>query len=162
MESTFTDPRDGKTYKLVKIGKQVWMAENLAYSNYADFVKNVNSAGCMYNWEDAMLVCPEGWHLPTNEEWQELVDFCGGFFHAGKVLKDNKGFSALLAGYGHTGYGTKATTLTYENVIGQWWTATAANCNCAVARSMSSTVDYVYSANYDRHFANSVRCVKDN
>lgn len=77
----FTDSRDGKTYKLVKIGNQNWMAENL---HFADSL--------IYVFDDAQKVCPENFHLPSMEEFQELVDFVGGAAVAAKVLKSTSGW----------------------------------------------------------------------
>ena len=100
--STFTDSRDGKKYKTVEIGEQKWMAQNLDYHGadgylglcYGDEPKkkirkpeNCKKYGRLYNWSEAMVACPEGWHLPSYEEWQTLVDFAGGNEVAGKKLK---------------------------------------------------------------------------
>jgi len=94
----FTDTRDNRTYKTLKIGDQIWMAENLAHlplvspsSEGSDtdpcyYVYNyqgtsVNEAkaseyyetyGVLYNWQAAKAACPAGWHLPSDEEWKEL------------------------------------------------------------------------------------------
>jgi uncharacterized protein (TIGR02145 family) len=80
-----TDKRDGKTYKTVKIGNQVWMAENLAfkpssgnYWAYDDDNSNVAKYGYLYDWETALDVCPAGWHLPSDKEWPVLTDYLGG------------------------------------------------------------------------------------
>lgn len=78
---SFTDSRDGKTYKLVKIGGQTWMAENL---HFADSL--------IYVFSDAQKVCPENFHLPSMEEFQELIDFVGGFAVAAKALKSTSGW----------------------------------------------------------------------
>lgn len=80
-KDSFTDSRDGKTYKLVKIGGQNWMAENL---HFADSL--------IYAFDDAQKVCPENFHLPSMEEFQELVDFVGGAAVAAKVLKSSSGW----------------------------------------------------------------------
>ncbi len=79
---TLTDVRDGKTYKTVKIGEQTWMAENLNFDNtgsycYANKQENCDKYGRLYTWEAAKNVCPTGWHLPTEEEWQQLEKYLG-------------------------------------------------------------------------------------
>ncbi|MBL7905114.1 MAG: hypothetical protein JNL22_08850 [Bacteroidales bacterium] len=111
----FTDQRDGEMYKTIKIGDQVWMAENL---RYLPFVTEPDSGsptiplyyvlayegndlaearasdyfdtyGALYNWEAAKIACPSGWHLPTEAEWMQLADFVGGAGTAGDKLKES-------------------------------------------------------------------------
>ncbi len=132
-KGTMTDPRDGQKYKTVKIGKQVWMAENLNYettsfpnSCYWNNPANCEKRGRLYSWIAANLVaCPNGWHLPTKEEFQKLIDTVGGKNKAGKMLKsksgwkkgdngaDAFGFSALPAGVGYLGFYDYGGTQTY-------------------------------------------------
>jgi uncharacterized protein (TIGR02145 family) len=108
---TFTDTRDGKIYKWVKIGNQIWMAENLNYKTssgswcYDDNSSNCQAYGRLYDWETAKMVCFKGWHLPSDEEWTELINFIGKNI-AGDILiqsnylgNNDKGFNALLGGY---------------------------------------------------------------
>lgn len=115
---SFTDPRDGRTYRTVRIGGRWLMAENLAYRPesgnfwaYDDNQENVKTYGYLYDWETAKGVAPPGWHLPTYQEWRELRAALGGkrdvFKYLGgtmeKVYKQvvpggGSGFDALLGG----------------------------------------------------------------
>lgn len=101
----FIDTRDGKDYKWVRIGKQVWMAHNLniglqidgikVQSNngntekycYNDLELNCNTYGGLYLWDEMMQysknegtqgICPENWHIPTDSEWMILIEELGG------------------------------------------------------------------------------------
>jgi len=91
---TFIDERDEQTYSWVKIGTQTWMADNLNYVKRKEgWCYNENPSNCavygrLYNWEDAMDVCPEGWHLPTDVEWNKLISYLGGESFAGNKMLD--------------------------------------------------------------------------
>ncbi|MDD2262920.1 MAG: FISUMP domain-containing protein [Clostridia bacterium] len=115
--NTFTDSRDGKVYKTVSIGEQVWMAENLAYlpsvvgpatgsftePHYyvygydgtsvatAKATTNYQTYGVLYNWPAALTACPEGWHLPSDAEWTQLETYLAnnGHNYDGSVGGDN-------------------------------------------------------------------------
>ena len=100
------DSRDGREYKTIRIGNQVWMAENLKYAAagsrcYGDDEKNCEKYGRLYNWDIALDtisegcgvnfdkctlkedfyprqgVCPDGWHLPDAGEWDDLLEYAG-------------------------------------------------------------------------------------
>lgn len=93
---TFTDERDDHVYKWVKIGDQVWMAENLAYKTnnascaYDDNESNVAIYGRFYSkylvFSD-FNICPNGWHVPSENEWKKLLNYLGDPRTQGKKLK---------------------------------------------------------------------------
>ena len=173
----FTDDRDGQTYKWVKIGSQTWMAENLNYDAsgsvcYDNSSSNCRTYGRLYQWATAMGVCPDGWHLPSDAEWDKLVNFAGGQNIAGTKLKaaggwnytgdlifictDEFGFSALPGGYGGSSSGF------YEvGFRGNWWTATQNNAGEVYVRHMYYTGDFVNRRNDGQNLRYSVRCVQD-
>ncbi len=119
---TYTDPRDGNVYKTVKIGTQTWFAENLRYAGnipqvaskeewlkiyynktsqpawvYYNNDPNYNSVyGKLYNWYavNTGSLCPQGWHIPTFEEWKYLRDFLGGYLVGGGKMKSQTGWNA--------------------------------------------------------------------
>ena len=91
------DERDGRKYKTVKIGQQIWMAENLNHSVrgshcYKNNVANCKKYGQLYSWSHAIEVCPDGWHLPSVDEFKELIENVGGK-SAGKSLKSTTGWA---------------------------------------------------------------------
>ena len=150
--SGFIDERDGKFYKTVKIGEQVWMAENLAYransGTYWD-CKELNcdkAPGYLYDWQTANNVCPTGWHLPDEEEWAVLMNNLGD--NVGLKMKsksgwcvnedgidgngtNESGFNALPAGYYLLGnmrilkdYNTpKSGVCIHCNSMAKWWSS---------------------------------------
>jgi len=119
---SFTDKRDSKTYSTVIIGKQTWMAEDLAY--YRSGCKE-DKYGVLYTWERANKAPPKGWRLPSEKDWLELINFAGGKKCAGKKLKarydwskenglNTYGFDALPSGDCGCNFGS----------VGSWWSST--------------------------------------
>ena len=106
------DLRDNKIYKIVEIGTQIWLAENLNYAAegskcYDNLESNCDIHGRLYDWSKVMGflprcnsnycleqiesphqgICPAGWHIPSNSEWVKLATFAGGLSVAGGKLK---------------------------------------------------------------------------
>ena len=77
------DERDGQIYKTVTIGTQTWLAQNLNYETVNSFCYNDTASYCdkygrLYTWDAAMDACPSGWHLPSQTEWNTLLNTVGG------------------------------------------------------------------------------------
>jgi uncharacterized protein (TIGR02145 family) len=173
----FTDPRDGQVYRTVKIGGLIWMAENLNYKTenswcYDNDESNGKEYGRLYTWEAAKAACPDGWHLPTREEWDALVKAVGG--NAGKKLKakggwknnncgksgngtDKFGFSALSGGYRIYSVGSFYGVGKY----GGWWSATEYGSGLAYHQCMYCNYVNVVEHSDFKSYGYSVRCVKD-
>ena len=169
--TTFTDARDGKTYKKVTIATQTWMVENLnimADSSvcYGNNESNCEQYGRLYTWNAAMRACPAGWRLPTDEEWTTLMDYVGGEYIAGEKLKstsgwenngngtDDFGFSALPGGYGNSN-----GSFVSVGGFGYWWSATENDVNHAWERSMNYILEDVGRYDGEKMGLFSVRCV---
>ncbi|WP_290735040.1 MULTISPECIES: fibrobacter succinogenes major paralogous domain-containing protein [unclassified Fibrobacter] len=171
-EGTFTDSRDGQTYKIVKIGTQTWMAENLNFKTDSSFCYSNDEANCvtygrLYTWSVAMSACPNGWHLPSNDEWNTLFTVVGGASTAGPVLRatsgwygngngsDVFGFSALPAGNYDQGY------FNNSGDEASFWMADEFNRESASYARLRYWEAYVYLGDHYKHYGLSVRCLKD-
>ena len=173
-DSVLTDTRDGKTYKIVKLGEKIWMAENLNYE-MDDGVKswcngnkkeNCDKYGRLYTYKSATYACPTGWHLPEVEEWPErgngghpaFLDYAVVGWYGGK---DTYGFSILPAG----NYSAKSQYF-FEPGGGTtyFWTMTidTRNNNCATMIHFGSGSEGMVSVcASDENDGLSVRCLKE-
>nr|AGS53586.1 hypothetical protein [uncultured bacterium contig00070] len=161
---SLTDKRDGKAYKTVNIGEQVWMAENLDYEAegsvcYDNDPANCEKYGRLYNWATAKNACSEGWHLPNEDEWDALIDYASGKEKAGERLKAKNGFSALPSGsfsFGG-GYGSPGGCITGYSGGG------IEGIHYAYSRKMHFLFDNIRTEEYAYKLDGySVRCVRDN
>lgn len=191
---------DGNTYNTVTIGNQVWMKENLkvtkfnddtdiphvtdddtwfqtddpGYSWYGnDEATYAATYGAMYNWYTVNTgkLCPEGWHVPTDDEWTILTDFLGGEVVAGGKLKEagtahwdspntdatnETGFTALPGGYRSNGgqfYSIGSS--------GNWWTSSEDDNIYVWGRRLDHSDAVVDRGHSNKNFGKSVRCIQD-
>ena len=194
---------DGNTYETVTIGNQTWLKQNLRSLHYADGTpidsvwvyddneSNAATWGRLYSWDAAMHgasssngnpsgvqgVCPDGWHMPSKAEFEELVDAVGGSFSGGCALKstnnaywltpndnnNSSGFSARGSGnssrVGSGSYSHLKESATY-------WTATEGENHPNLANHLDLTYQYCtltinYVSGVKDSNGYSVRCVKD-
>jgi uncharacterized protein (TIGR02145 family) len=174
----------GQTYKTVQIGSQTWMAENLNYDAEGSECYKFNPAYCakygrLYDWETALEVCPDGWHLPSGEEWDKLFRFVDGDKGtkspynskiAGKHLKAKSGwkkrFLFIISGNGTNKYGFSALPGGYHStdggsygvgIDGHWWSANEG----AYHRTMGYYDNEAEWSYFGKYNLLSVRCVQD-
>ena len=189
---------DGNVYNTVIIGDQVWMAENLivthyrngdeiptgysnndwttlstgAYAVYSDNSANVVTYGNLYNWyalDDNRKIAPEGWHIPTDDEWQVVVDYLGGN-PGGKLKKtgtthwsspntgatNESGFTALPGGYRVFG-----GSYNYMGTFCYFWSSTETNTSSGWYRKLYYNSSEVHRVRNNKHYGFSVRCVRN-
>ena len=162
------DPRDGQIYQLVTLGNQTWFAQNLNYEIengeskcYNDIESNCFSYGRLYRGDDALTACPEGYHLASQEEWEELFEFLGGedVAHAflgpyGQQQGETIDFNLLAGGYYFGGY-------QFITETGYFWTSTDAglpNSSRYIAYEPNISVG---GGGASHGLLMSCRCIKD-
>jgi uncharacterized protein (TIGR02145 family) len=180
---SFTDARDGNTYKIIQIGTQAWMAENLAYESENSYCpdgegRNCSKMGRLYTWEAARTACPEGWRLPDSSDFAALIaeaggtDFANAMAVAGEKLKstggwfkkgngsDVLGFNALPAGYRGAGSEPDAPAK-YDGIGGYayFWSATATPDDLAYYLFLDFSSKAANLNAFLKEDARSVRCV---
>lgn len=156
-------------FPTVKIGDQVWTAGNLDVDDGGKGIyHNEENDETYYTWEAAVRVCGKlkGWHLPTKEEWEKLVESCGGEHDAGRALKDANSwggrgsdafsFSALPAGGRY--YNGSFYAVGY---YAYFWSATEYGSDDAYIMHLRYFSDLAYLDYYDKNHGFSVRCVMD-
>lgn len=193
---------DGNVYKTIKIGSQEWMVENLkvthyrngdpipnitdnkewinlstgAYCNFNNDVGNVAIYGRLYKGyaiNDIRGIAPEGWHVPTDVEWQTLMNYLGGnYLVAGGKLKgtgtaywtspntgatNETGFAALPGGY----RGPNGNFYTLGD-LAFFWSSTEYGTKGAWGWNLSYYHTKVFRSGFDRRYGFSVRCLRDN
>lgn len=195
---------EGNSYKTVPIGIQVWMAENLKTSKlnngasiplivnngqwtdmlapaYCWFDNNdslyENIYGAYYNWfaVNTGKLCPVGWHVPSDSEWQLLVDYLGGNIIAGSKIKEagtnnwilsnrdannQSGFTALPGGF----RGSYDGIFGGQGSIGGWWSTTELNSSplgTAWSRWIHADTTVIARSEIFKKDGFNIRCIKD-
>ena len=168
---SFTDPRDGQSYDIVKIGSLTWFAENLNFATGGSVCPEGDSRKCseygrLYTWDDARTACPEGWRLPDSADFATLVEQAGGAAEAGEKLKstggwfkkgngsDALGFSALPAGY-------RSAEGSYDGIGGYayFWSATTTPDDLAYYLFLDFSSKATNMNAFPKGDFRSVRCV---
>ena len=174
---SFTDPRDGKSYDIVQIGSQIWMAENLNFEAEGSACpegdnRNCSKYGRLYTWDMARTVCPEGWRLPDSADFEKLISAAGGAEVAGYALKstsgwfkkgngtDDYGFNALPAGYRLAGNGTTGGKFDGIGGYAHIWSAVETPDGLAYYMLLDFSIKAAKLSAFGKDEARSVRCVK--
>lgn len=159
---------DAKSPKLdtIHIGDQVWMKHNTAVNLPNSFWYerdsiNNHQNGRLYFFSAAQNSCPKGFHIPTDEEWQVLIDRFGGNEQAGKALMEGgiSGLNLPLPGYRS---GNSANDLFgKKGEQGFYWSSTVKGDQTAYARMFTANSNVITDAFYRRANAFSVRLIMD-
>jgi len=200
---TITDI-DGNIYQTIIIGTQIWMAENLKVTRYNDGtdithvtdgedwsllnspaycwhnndLSNKNEFGALYNWftVENSLLCPEGWHIPSGQEVEELFNIVGLSVAGIKLResgsdhwKDCPGWCESTNETGFTAVGSSGREASPNGNFGiikdsgQWWTTTpGAGEEFAYMFIIEPCTDYVSTPSPDsKRDGKSVRCIRD-
>ncbi|MCB9497177.1 MAG: chitobiase/beta-hexosaminidase C-terminal domain-containing protein [Fibrobacteria bacterium] len=183
----------GQTYRTVRIGEQRWMAENLNYPGpgkdsvgvcYKASVDSCRKYGRLYSWDEAMNgasgssanpsgvqgMCPGGWHVPSDREWQILLARVGESY-AGTRLKSQAGWPDSGKGTDAFGFGVLPSGLhfmdgSYRSYVGAgdqafFWSAEESGAGNVVRRDFSADEERVSRSYIGKMVGYSVRCVED-
>lgn len=184
MRGTFVDERDGKEYATIKIGDQIWMAENLTFAHpeskiYNNATANIEKYGRLYRFNGAELSTPLGWHIPSDAEWTELCLYVGGTgsygtagTSGGKALKAKIGWDRVgdaegngLDTYGFAGLpgGSCSASNAFSGIetTGMWWSSSPSGSTKYSTRYLTYNGNAVVRADVDPLSYISVRCIKD-
>jgi uncharacterized protein (TIGR02145 family) len=169
------DARDGQVYKIVKIGNQWWMAENLRYESKSGFSwfeeapQYRKSVGCYYYFENAKSVCPAGWRLPSDKDWQALADHLGGVYFAGAKLKTKEPWMPPNAGAGNAtgftalpgGFQDLDGSFVMQGSVEYWWSSDVTSWGNGSMWLVASDGPVLRNADYDKKSRLNVRCIRE-
>jgi len=163
------DSRDGQPYRTVTIGNQTWMAQNLNYATGNSWCYDNSSSNCakygrLYDWETAKAACPEGWHLPSDGEWQVLAkDDDQGDKSSGKPLKSRSWDGTDAYGFNVLPSGNRNNDGSLHDVgsYAYFWSSSEVGAQNAWRRRLHSGLDALDRGYDNKPNGFSVRCLKD-
>ena len=145
-----------------------------AWCYYNNDPKNGESYGKLYNWyavNDRRGLAPQGWHIPTDEEWTQLTTFLGGKEVAGAKMKSTNGWNEYegkigngtnTSGFSGLPGGYRFNNGTFKGIgySGFWWSSTESSADYAWFRFLSYSDGLVFRNDFSRQGL-SVRCLRD-
>ncbi|MFA6150633.1 MAG: fibrobacter succinogenes major paralogous domain-containing protein [Chitinophagaceae bacterium] len=179
---------EGNSYRTIKIGNQTWMVDNLRTTKYNDgapiataseigdlrkttmpaySVHNNGNAnyGHLYNWYavNTGKLAPKGWHIPTKQDWDLLLNYLGGFSKAGDKMKSTSWSPNGMSGFDAMPAGFLANSGMFANVgnAAFWWSTRERNAAQADYVKIMSSLPSALSNGAVKQFFMSVRCVKN-
>ncbi len=170
-EDKFTDSRDGNVYRFIEVAGKIWMGDNLNFETENSWCYNDNEANCekygrLYSIESAKEACPAGWSLPSDQDWDNLINNIGEN-PAFKMMKKGAWniapatnsfcFSAMPGGYKNIetdGFNTL-------NFFGYWWTSSRSADGLNWSKNITYDNKGVARIGYKTKMALSVRCIKN-
>ena len=160
--NTVIDTRDGQTYKTIEHHGLTWMAENFNFEIEGSWWYQENEThgkeyGRLYTWEAAVEACPSGWRLPTEGEWQNLIESLGGIDAGYDALIEGgeSGMNFLLGGYRDIN-GKFGRIGAY----GGYWTGNEKNEERALGVNFDGYYNKIDLSDSLKVSARSCRCVK--
>lgn len=149
--------------KTVTIGDQVWMKHNLQTDVLGSICYDKDSLNCqrygrLYCWQAALDACPEGFRLPTDDDWTILSEYLGGDEVAGGKLRKGgeTGFDVILAG----NYHPEVKIFSFKNEKAYFWTASSFSYHTAWIRSFGLGQKNINRTTIGKSFYFSIRCIK--
>ena len=167
--------RNGEPILFAKTNEE-WMkaAQNKqpAWCYFNDDSTTVKQQGLLYNWyavNDRRGLAPQGWHIPSNVDWEKLFDYLGGKSVAGKKMKTKTGWTNDGNGTNETGFSAYASgrrdkecKYKCQQVWGVWWSVTEASSDLAWSIGIVYLSDGISVSDEHQKFEGlSVRCLKD-
>lgn len=162
--------------KSTKEWKKAGKNQQPAWCYFENKLENGAKYGKLYNWyavNDPRGLAPEGWHIPTDNEWKLLSNYLGGEDFAGKKMKSTSGWCDLDenengAGTNESGFNglpggfrSNSGTFGLQGYYGFWWSASEHNTGLAFYRYLYHNDDNLSRDNLNKGKGFSVRCLRD-